>query len=342
MEVTPPATPETDGSLEDVLTDMSLGENTGNTSDAPIETTSASTPASDTPKIRRAGDNGSGDVVPEDFAGEEAGGSLGGGIVPDAAPDPPPSGKNIPLQGGVESICAGPSGEQQAWNWQGDDWLDEDGVATGPADWLDEDGIATSPEGWFHASTVAAARSRVAGYAHEDGVLLETIPEDMLEDREEYEGVEETVDTAATDVLIGRVNSASQQQNGDGWLDLFAGFDQQDNGDSSFFNIGGIYEFLKAVVASLVWLARFLHLDVIDTLIFGREADQGCVYVVCTHELTLMHAKSVRRLAICLSHFENDSCWLVAGTVGRRKVQSSHTLVLAPTNQHRAPHATEM
>lgn len=341
MEVTPPATPETGGSLEDVFTDISMGKNTGNTSNAPNETTDASTPASNTPKIPQAGENGSGDVVPEGFAGEEGGGSVGGEIVPDAAPDPP--GESLPMQGGVDSICAGPSGEQKAWDWQGDDWLDEDGVATGPADWLDEDGIATSPEGWFHASAVAAARSRVAGYlAHDDGVLLETIPEDMLEDREEYEGVEETVNTGTADMLIGRVNSASQQQNGDERLDVVAEYDQQDNSDDSFPNIGGIYEFLNAVVASLVWLARFLRLDVIDTLIFGREAAQGCVSVMCTHELTLTHAKGVRRLAIRLSQFENGSYWLAAGTVGRRKVQSSRTLVFAQTNQRRVPHAAEM
>lgn len=130
------------------------------------------------------GNRRDGDVVLKGFASEVVtDDSLGEGHMPNAAPDPPPSGGDVPMQNGVDMmIDSGPAWGQQPWNWHyADDWLDEHGVATGPADWLDEDGVATAPEGWFRASAIAAA-----GQSHDEIMPLETILTDTLEDCKQH------------------------------------------------------------------------------------------------------------------------------------------------------------
>lgn len=81
---------------------MSLGESRGNAAVAPFVTTAASTSACSTPDFYQAAGHGNGDVVLEGFGGEEGEDSLGEFM--NAAPDPPPSGGDLTMQGGVNMI----------------------------------------------------------------------------------------------------------------------------------------------------------------------------------------------------------------------------------------------
>lgn len=258
IEATPPATPETRGSIEDGIILVPVGRSTTDTVGVPVSMMAA--PAA---MALGSDDNEGGNVMLAVIDGEDTDGSRGEGILSNAAPDPVPS-------GAVDNNDPEQEADHQEGAWQGGEWLDEFGVAIGPADWLDEDGIATAPEGWFTAGAAAAAQTQLAGSLfHIEGMPLETILEDVVEEYGPHEGW----GGLPVDILI--------EEGGGNGLPELPEFHQQGNSDESFSNSGGRNGFWKALIASLGYMAQMLRLDVIRTIIYGREAEGGCV-CLCT------------------------------------------------------------